>query len=50
MEWLRMIKDHIITSVHLDKGDLDHAPFDDKREIGGFYQTFGDEMDECNIE
>ena len=30
----------------MNRYDLDHAGFDDKREIGGLYQTFGDEMDD----
>ncbi|MCP4107292.1 MAG: DEAD/DEAH box helicase family protein [Desulfobacteraceae bacterium] len=46
MEWLRMIKDHIITSVHLEKEDLDYAPFDGKGGVGGMYQAFGDGMDD----
>lgn len=44
MEWLRMIRDHMITSVHLDKGDLDYAPFDDKGGVGGMYQAFRNKM------
>ena len=28
MAWLRMIRDHIITSFHLERDDLDMAPFD----------------------
>jgi len=28
MEWLRMIKEHIISSVHIEKDDLDYTPFD----------------------
>ena len=28
MQWLRMIKDHIATSIHLDADDLDYTPFD----------------------
>ncbi|GBC60817.1 restriction endonuclease subunit R [Desulfonema ishimotonii] len=46
MEWLRMIKDHIMTSVHLERDDLDYAPFDGRGGIGGMYQVFGDEMDD----
>lgn len=40
-----MIRDHMITSVHLDKGDLDYAPFDDKGGVGGTYQAFRNKMD-----
>jgi hypothetical protein len=34
----------------LERVALDHALFDDKREIGGLYQTFGDEMDDITDE
>ena len=45
MAWLRMIKEHIISSVHIEKDDLDYAPFDGKGGIGKMVQLFGDEMD-----
>ncbi len=45
MEWLRMIRDHVITSVHLDRNDLDLAPFDAKGGMGRMYNLFGDRMD-----
>jgi len=44
MDWLRMIKEHIISSVHIEKGDLDYAPFDGKGGVGKMHQLFGDEM------
>ena len=44
-EWLRMIKDHIITSVHFEKDDLDYTPFDHMGGIGKMYQLFGDDVD-----
>lgn len=44
MAWLRMIKEHIASSVHLDMEDLDHAPFDANGGIGRMYQLFGDDM------
>ncbi|MEX2347720.1 MAG: DEAD/DEAH box helicase family protein [Balneolaceae bacterium] len=44
MNWLRMIKDHIATSVHFSKDDLDYAPFDAKGGVGKMYHLFGDEM------
>ena len=46
MEWLRMIRDHIITSFHLDRDDLDMAPFDGKGGLGQIYKLFGDRMDD----
>ena len=45
MEWLRMIRDHIITSFHLDRDDLEMAPFDGKGGLGQMYKLFGDRMD-----
>ena len=44
MEWLRMIRDHIITSFHLDRDDLNLAPFDGKGGLGRMYKLFGDRM------
>ena len=41
MAWLRMIRDHIISSFHMDKTDLDMAPFDSKGGLGKMYQLFG---------
>ena len=46
MEWLRMIRDHIIGSFHLDREDLEMAPFDGKGGMGRMYQLFGDRMDD----
>ena len=46
MDWLRMIRDHIITSFHLDRDDLDMAPFDGKGGLGQMYKLFGDRMDD----
>ena len=45
MEWLRMIRDHIMNSFHLDRDDLDMAPFDSKGGMGQMYNLFGDQMD-----
>lgn len=41
MDWLRMIKNHIATSMHFSKNDLDYAPFDTKGGIGGMHKVFG---------
>ena len=46
MDWLRMIRDHIITSFHLDHDDLDMAPFDGKGGMGQMYRLFGDRMND----
>ncbi|MBN2531780.1 MAG: DEAD/DEAH box helicase family protein [Spirochaetales bacterium] len=44
MNWLRMIKEHIAASFHVDVDDLDYTPFDSKGGRGKMYQLFGDEM------
>lgn len=44
MEWLRMIKDHIASSFHLEMDDLDYTPFDSQGGRGKMYQLFGDRM------
>jgi type I restriction enzyme, R subunit len=45
MEWLRMIRDHIVSSFHIERDDLDMAPFNAKGGMGRMYQLFGDRMD-----
>jgi type I restriction enzyme R subunit len=44
MEWLRMIKEFVINSYHLEDEDLDYAPFDAFGGRGRMYQLFGDSM------
>ncbi|WP_369993211.1 DEAD/DEAH box helicase family protein [Winogradskyella sp.] len=44
VEWLRMIKDHVVSSYHIDIDDLDYTPFDAKGGKGKMYQLFGKEM------
>lgn len=46
MQWLRMIKDHIATSIHIDADDLDYTPFDAEGGKGKMFQLFGDKMNE----
>lgn len=46
MQWLRMIKDHIATSIHLDADDLDYTPFDAEGGKGKMWQLFGEQMNE----
>ena len=45
MEWLRMIRDHVAVSIHLDREDLENQPFDGKGGLGRMYQLFGGRMD-----
>ncbi len=44
MEWLRMIKEHIATSLHVEIDDLDYTPFDAEGGRGKMWQLFGEEM------
>jgi type I restriction enzyme R subunit len=44
MEWLRMLKDHVVSSYHIEVDDLDYTPFDSKGGRGKMYQLFGNEM------
>ncbi len=44
MNWLRMIKDYVANSFHLEIDDLDYTPFDAPGGRGRMYQLFGDEM------
>ena len=45
MAWLRMIRDHVATSFHLDRDDLEMAPFDSRGGLGRMHQLFGTQMD-----
>ncbi|MCU4162507.1 DEAD/DEAH box helicase family protein [Carboxylicivirga caseinilyticus] len=46
MDWLRMIKDHVVSSYHIEMDDLDYTPFDAQGGRGMMYQLFGKEMTE----
>lgn len=46
MEWLRMIKDQIAESFHMDKDDFDYEPFDAKGGLGKMWQLFGEKTKE----
>ena len=45
MDWLRMIKDHVASSFHVEVDDLDYTPFNAKGGRGKMWQLFGDGMD-----
>ena len=45
MAWLQMIRDHVCTSFHLEREDLDMAPFDREGGLGKIYQLFGESLD-----
>jgi len=44
LDWLRMIKDHVVSSYHIEMEDLDYTPFDSKGGRGKMYELFGDSM------
>jgi type I restriction enzyme R subunit len=46
MDWLRMIKDHVVCSYHIELDDLDYTPFDSQGGRGKMFQLFGNEMNE----
>ena len=46
MDWLRMIKDHVVSSYHIELDDLDYTPFDSHGGRGKMFQLFGNEMNE----
>ncbi|MBQ3568954.1 MAG: DEAD/DEAH box helicase family protein [Anaerotignum sp.] len=50
MEWLRLIKDHIATSLSIEPGDLELSPFDHKGGLGRFYEVFGESYEEILME
>nr|MBP6785820.1 hypothetical protein [Verrucomicrobiales bacterium] len=43
--WVELIRDHIMTSFHLERDDLDYAPFDGQGGLGKMFQLFGDGLD-----
>mgnify|MGYP000289620292 FL=1 len=46
MEWLRLIKDHIASSLSILPEDLDLTPFDRKGGLFGFCEAFGEQYKE----
>lgn len=46
MVWLRMIKDYVAASFHMDKEDFELDPFNKNGGLGRMWQLFGDGMDE----
>jgi type I restriction enzyme R subunit len=46
LDWLRMLKDHVISSYHIEIEDLDFTPFDAKGGRGKMYQLFGNDMND----
>ena len=50
MEWLRLIRDHISTSLSIEQDDLELHPFDRMGGLGRFYEVFGDEYEQILTE
>jgi len=46
MDWLRMIKDHVVSSYHIEIDDLDYTPFDAQGGKGKMHQLFGNQMND----
>jgi type I restriction enzyme, R subunit len=46
MQWLRMIKDYVANSFHVDKEDFELDPFNKNGGLGKMWQLFGDKTDE----
>jgi type I restriction enzyme R subunit len=46
MSWLRMLKDCVVSSFHVEVDDLDYSPFDALGGRGKMHRLFGDEMGE----
>ena len=45
MAWLLMVRDHIASSHHIDRDDLDMSPFDGQGGLSKMYKLFGANMD-----
>jgi type I restriction enzyme R subunit len=46
MQWLRMIKDYVSNSFHVDEDDFELDPFNKNGGLGKMWQLFGDKTDE----
>ena len=50
MKWLRMIKEHIASSFHIERDDFSKTPFNAEGGLGKMYQLFGNQMDNIMTE
>jgi type I restriction enzyme R subunit len=46
MQWLRLMKDTVANSFHLEADDFELSPFDQIGGLGKAYQLFGDGIEE----
>jgi type I restriction enzyme, R subunit len=46
MQWLRMIKEYVVNSFHIDKDDFDLNPFNAQGGLGKMWQLFDDKTEE----
>ena len=46
MQWLRMIKEYVVNSFHIDKDDFDLNPFNAQGGLGKMWQLFGEQTEE----
>ena len=45
MNWLRMIKEYVANSFHVDKEDFELDPFNKQGGLGRFYQLFKEDYE-----
>ena len=45
MEWLRLVRDHIVTSVHIERDDLELGTMGQQGGLARMHQLFGADMD-----
>ena len=50
MAWLRLVKEHIATSLSIEPDDLDLSPFDRRGGQGRFYEVFGEDYEKILME
>jgi type I restriction enzyme, R subunit len=46
MQWLRMIKDYVAASFHIERDDFDLSPFNAQGGLGKMWKLFGEQTDE----
>lgn len=46
MSWLRMIKEYVANSFHIEKDDFDLSPFNAQGGLGKMWQLFGDKTED----